>query len=71
SCSAQVLVHRHDLRVVEVSGGEPGNRNDRTIVDPPDRDAAPPALADGGHRGIAELLTPAFQRKHCARVERL
>src|SRR4051812_6336170 len=29
SCNAQVLVRRRDLRVVAISGGGPGNRNDR------------------------------------------
>jgi hypothetical protein len=29
SCNAQVLVRRHDLRVVAIAVGGPGNRNDR------------------------------------------
>ena len=60
SCTAQVLVRWRDLRVVEVSGGGPGNRND------PIHYRVSPlgalcrqhgrVLADGGH-GIDEFLT--------------
>ena len=71
SCNAQVLIRRHDLRVIEVSGGGPGNRNDPIHY----RDSPVEALcrshgrvlADGGYRGIRELVTPVFKRNRIVR----
>ncbi|HTS31408.1 MAG TPA: transposase, partial [Bryobacteraceae bacterium] len=73
SCNAQVLVRRRDLRVVEVSGGGPGNRNDTihyrgSPIEALCRQHAR-VLADGGYRGIHELLTPVFQRNRILRDE--
>jgi hypothetical protein len=65
SCNAQVLARRRDLRVVAICGGGPGNRNDPvhyrgSFVEALCRMHAR-VLADGGYRGIPELVTPAFQ----------
>jgi hypothetical protein len=86
SCNQQVLVRRHDLRVVAIAVGGPGNRNDRihyggSVMQARCR-AHGRVLADGGYRGIAELVTPTFDgprlvrdaawrrhRKRRARVE--
>ena len=53
---AQVLVRRRDLRVVEVSGGLAIAPIRGRPIEAPCR-----LLADGGHRGIDELLTLVFQ----------
>jgi hypothetical protein len=64
SCNAQVLVRRRDLRIIATSSGGPGNRNDtihyrcspiRAMCQAHGR-----VLADGGYRGISELVTPRF-----------
>jgi len=86
SCNAQLLVRRRDLRVVAIVGGGPGNRNDRVHY----RDSLIEllcrrhrrVLADGGYRGVTELIAPVFRgnriprdrawrrhRKRRARVE--
>lgn len=65
SCNAQVLIRRRDLSVIAVAGGGPGNRNDPVHY----RGSAIEALcrrhqrvlADGGYRGIDELVTPVFR----------
>ena len=65
SCNAQILARRRDLRIVTTSGGGSGNRNDPVHY----RGSAVEALcraharvlADGGYRGIPELVTPVFQ----------
>lgn len=71
SCNAQLLVRRRDLRVVAISGGGPGNRNDpvhyrgseiETLCRRHRR-----VLADGGYRGIAELVTPVFRNNRIVR----
>ncbi|MDB4961266.1 MAG: putative transposase for insertion sequence element [Myxococcales bacterium] len=64
SCNAQVLVRASDLTVIAVAAGGPGNRNDTSHY----RGSAlesmcrshPRVLADGGYRGIPELITPVF-----------
>ncbi len=86
SCNAQILVRRHDLLVIATTAGGPGNRNDPVHY----RGSTVQAwcqrhghvLADGGYRGVAELVTPRFKgnrivrdhrwrrhRRHRARVE--
>lgn len=71
SCNAQLLVRRRDLRVVAISGGGSGNRNDpvhyrgseiETLCRRHRR-----VLADGGYRGIAELVTPVFRNNRIVR----
>jgi hypothetical protein len=86
SCNAQVLIRRTDLHVVAVAGGGPGNRNDPIHYRGTDIERLCQAhgrvLADGGYRGVPELVTPVFQgrrivrdrrwrrhRRHRARVE--
>ena len=65
SCNAQVLVRRRDLHVIAISAGGPGNRNDpvhyrgsqiQVLCKHHGR-----VLADGGYRGISELVTPVFR----------
>jgi hypothetical protein len=86
SCNAQVRIRRRDRRVIAIAAGGPGNRNDTVHY----RGSALEALcrqhgrvlADGGYRGISELVTPRFRgrtilrdrawrihRRHRARVE--
>jgi hypothetical protein len=65
SCNAQVLVRRRDLEVVAIAAGGPGNRNDPShyrgsVVETLCRMHGR-VLADGGYRGIAELVTPVFR----------
>ena len=85
SCNIQILVRRTDLMIVDIDGGGPGNRNDPFHY----RASAIEArcrhhrrvLADGGYRGIPELVTPIFRsnrivrdhrwRRHCARRARV
>ena len=65
SCNAQILARRCDLRVVATSSGGPGNRNDPVHYRGSHVAALCQAhgrvLADGGYRGIPELVTPVFQ----------
>jgi hypothetical protein len=71
SCNAQVLVRRTDLRVVAIDGAGPGNRNDPIH----DRASVLQALcrvhrrflADGGYRGVDELVTPRFRGRRMIR----
>lgn len=71
SCNVQVLARRLDLRVIAVAGGGPGNRNDPVHY----RGSAVEAmcrrhgrvLADGGYRGVPELVTPRFERNRIVR----
>jgi hypothetical protein len=71
SCNAQILVRRSDLRVIATVTGGPDNRNDpihyrgsciETLCKQHGR-----VLADGGYRGIAELVTPRFRRNRIVR----
>jgi len=62
---------RRDLRVVATSAGGPGNRNDpvhhRGSSIEALRQAHSRVLADGGYRGIPELVTPIFRRNRIVR----
>lgn len=86
SCNAQVLIRRRDRRVIAVAAGGAGNRNDpvhyRTSALEPLCQQHGRVLADGGYRGVRELVTPRFRgrtmlrdrawrihRRHRARVE--
>jgi hypothetical protein len=71
SCNAQIVVRRRDLCIVAVSAGGPGNRNDPIHY----RDSVVAAickhhghvLADGGYRGIPELVIPIFRGNRIVR----
>lgn len=74
SCNVQLLVRRDNLRVVDVGGGGPGNRNDRihyrgSTIEMLCRDHKH-VLADGGYRGIPELTTPIFRSNQIVRDAR-
>ena len=74
SCNAQVLVRRRDLRVIASSAGGPGNRNDTVHY----RGSAVDHLsiqhgrvvADGGYRGVPELISPVFRGNRIVRDRR-
>ena len=71
SCNAQVLVRRADLHVIATSTGGPGNRNDRihyrgSVVEQLCKNHGR-VVADGGYRGIAELVTPRFRNNRIVR----
>ena len=74
SCNAQVLVRANDLHVIAVAAGGPGNRNDTIHY----RGSAvqslcqshPRVLADGGYRGVPELITPVFRNNRIVRDRR-
>ncbi len=65
SCNAQILIRRRDLYVVETVAGGPGYRNDpihyrgSTVEELCQYHKR--VLADGGYRGVAELVTPRFR----------
>jgi hypothetical protein len=65
SCNAQVLIRRKDLRVISVVAGGPGNRNDPVHYRGSDIERLcrwhRRVLADGGYRGVPELITPRFR----------
>jgi len=65
SCNAQVLIRRRDLRIVATTAGGPGNRNDPVHYRGSNIEALCKqhgrVLADGGYRGIPELVTPTFR----------
>jgi len=66
SCNAQILVRRADLRIVDVVGGGPGNRNDPihyrgSSIERRYR------RHDGGYRGVRELTTPRFRGNRIVR----
>lgn len=71
SCNAQILVRRRDLCIVATSAGGPGNRNDTVHY----RGSAVAmrckyhgrVLADGGYRGVTELVTPVFRGNRIVR----
>jgi hypothetical protein len=74
SCNAQILVRRCDLLVIAIAAGGPGNRNDPVHY----RGSTVEAwcrrhgrvLADGGYRGVPELVTPQFRRNRIVRDHR-
>jgi len=74
SCNLQVLARRTDVRIVAIDGGGPGNRNDpihyrASSIGVLCRDHHR-VLADGGYRGIAELITPVFHNNRIVRDRR-
>jgi hypothetical protein len=74
SCNAQVLVRRRDLRVIATHAGGPGNRNDpihyRGSIVEALCQAHGRVLADGGYRGVPELVTPRFRGRRILRDRR-
>lgn len=71
SCNAQVLIRRRDLRVIAVATGGPGNRNDPVHYRGTDVErlcrSHGRVLADGGYRGVPELVTPIFHGRRMVR----
>lgn len=71
SCNAQILARRRDLRIIATAAGGPGNRNDpvhyrgSTIQALCQRHGR--VLADGGYRGVPELVTPVFRNNRILR----
>ena len=70
SCNLQVLVRR-DLRVIAISGGGRGNRNDPVHYCGSDIETLcryyRRVLADGGYRGQRHLITPRFHGRRIIR----
>jgi hypothetical protein len=64
SCNAQVLVRQRDPHVIETAAGGAGNRNDPIHYRGSSIEALCTShrrvLADGGYRGVDELVTPLF-----------
>lgn len=71
SCNAQILVRRRDLAVVATTAGGPGNRNDPIHYRGSTVEALCKThgrvLADGGYRGVPELVTPVFAHNRIVR----
>ena len=71
SCNAQVLVRRRDLEVIATAAGGPGNRNDPVHYRGSEIQALCKrhgrVLADGGYRGVSELVTPTFRGRRIVR----
>jgi len=71
SCNAQVLVRKRDLRIIATSAGGAGHRNDpihyrgSRIEMPCTTQGC--VLADGGYRGVPELVTPVFRKNRIVR----
>lgn len=65
SCNAQVLIRRRDLTIARTVAGGPGNRNDPIHYRGSTIEALCTwhgrVLADGGYRGVPELITPVFR----------
>lgn len=70
SCNLQVLARR-DLKVLAISGGGPGNRNDPIHYVGSEIEALcryhRRVLADGGYRGRRHLVTPRFRDRRIVR----
>ena len=71
SCNAQILVRRSDLHVIAAEARGPGNRNDPvhyrgSAIEQMSKHHGR-VLADGGYRGIDELVTPRFSGRSIVR----
>jgi len=70
SCNLQVLARR-DLKVIAISGGGPGNRNDPIHYEGSEVESLcryhRRVLADGGYRGSRHLVTPRFRGRRIVR----
>jgi hypothetical protein len=71
SCNAQILVRRRDLRIIATTAGGPRHRDDtahyRSSLIASLCQMHGRVLADGGYRGVGELVTPAFKGRSIAR----
>ena len=72
SCNAQVLVRRRDLKIIATSAAGPGNRNDpvhyrASLLIASLCAAHGRVLADGGYRGVDDLVTPTFRGRRMVR----
>lgn len=71
SCNAQVLIRRRDLRIIATTAGGPGNRNDPVHYRGSNIEALcrhhGRVLADGGYRGVHELVIPVFRNRRIVR----
>jgi hypothetical protein len=71
SCNAQLLVRRRDLAIVASVTGGPGNRNDPAHYRGSEVQVLCKRhgrmLADGGYRGVPELVTPTFRGRRIVR----
>jgi hypothetical protein len=71
SCNAQILIRGRDLQIIETVAGGAGNRNDPihyrgSAIETLCRQHGH-VLADGGYRGVSELVTPVFRRNRIVR----
>jgi hypothetical protein len=74
SCNLQILARWADRRIVAIAGGGPGNRNDPvhfrgSVIETWCRRHRR-VLADGGYRGVPELVTPTFRGRQILRDHR-
>lgn len=71
SCNAQILIQRRDLRIVATAAGGPGHRNDVVHYRGSPIEALCQhhrrGLADGGYRGVPELITPVLRGRRIVR----
>ena len=74
SCNLQILARWADRRVIAIAGGGPGNRNDPVHYRGSTVEALcrrhRRVLADGGYRGVPELVTPIYQGQRILRDRR-
>lgn len=74
SCNAQILVRRSDLHLVAAVAGGSGNRNDPIHYRGSEIERLCKrhrrVLADGGYRGLPELVTPVFRKRRILRNAR-
>ena len=71
SCNAQVLIRRRDRRALAIGTGGPGNRNNTvhyrgSVIEGLSQQHRH-VLADGGYRGVRELVTPRFRGRRILR----
>ena len=71
SCNAQILIRRSDLHVIAAEARGPGNRNDPvhyrgSVIEQLSKHHGR-VLADGGDRGVDELVTPRFSGRSIVR----
>jgi len=71
SCNTQVAIRRRDLRIVAITAGGTGNRNDAVHDGGSNIETLckqhGSTLADGAYRGVSELITPVFRGRKILR----